>query len=295
MSAPSQTPPPCPLTPEQTAAFLADLLREDGIDPATGLGDATTEAVVPADARAEAAAVAREAMVAAGVDLALGVFRALDGDLWATAHVADGERVEPGTALFTVRGAARPILVGERTALNLLQHLSGIATLTRRYADAIAGTGAILLDTRKTIPGLRRLAKYATACGGAQNHRRDLASGIMIKDNHLVAAGGVAAALNRLPREVQLPIELECDTLTQVEAGLAAGVNRLLLDNMDLNTLSAAVELAAGRAELEASGGVTLNSIRKIAETGVDFISVGRLTQSAPAIDIGLDFTPVNR
>ncbi|MBB4211361.1 nicotinate-nucleotide pyrophosphorylase [carboxylating] [Rhodothalassium salexigens DSM 2132] len=279
-----------PLSPAETAAFVATLLREDGIDPATGRGDVTTDLAVPAAARAAASAVARETMVVAGLGLALAVFRALDPTLEIAARVRDGERLAAGETLFTVAGAARPILVGERAALNLLQHLSGIATLTRAYADAIDGTGTVLLDTRKTVPGLRRLAKYASRCGGAHNHRQGLADAILIKDNHIAAAGGVQAALDRVMAKTDLPIELECDNLDQVKTGLASGVSRLLLDNMDLSTMREAVSLAAGHVPLEASGGVTLTKIRSIAETGVDFVSVGRLTQSAHAIDIGLDF-----
>ena len=188
-------------------------------------------------------------------------------------------------------GNARAMLSAERSALNTLQHLSGIATLTRRYVDAIAGTGATLLDTRKTIPGLRVLDKYAARMGGAQNHRMRLDDGVLIKDNHVAVCGGVAQAVRAAKAaNVGLPVQVEVDRLDQIEPALAAGADRLLLDNMDDATLKQAVALVAGRVPLEASGGVNLDTIRGIAETGVDYISVGRITQSAPAVDIGLDY-----
>jgi nicotinate-nucleotide pyrophosphorylase (carboxylating) len=190
-----------------------------------------------------------------------------------------------------VKGNARAMLAAERSALNTLQHLSGIATLTRRYVDAIAGTGATLLDTRKTIPGLRALEKYATRMGGAENHRMRLDDGILIKDNHVAVCGGVAEAVRRARSAgTPLQIQVEVDSIEQIEEALAAGADRLLLDNMDPPTLRRAVELVAGRVPLEASGGVRLENIRAIAETGVDYISVGRITQSAPAVDIGMDY-----
>jgi nicotinate-nucleotide pyrophosphorylase (carboxylating) len=188
-------------------------------------------------------------------------------------------------------GNARAMLAAERAALNTLQHLSGIATLTRRYVDAIEGTGAILLDTRKTIPGLRALEKYAARMGGAQNHRMRLDDGVLIKDNHVAVAGGVGLAV-RAAKDAStgLQVQVEVDRIEQVEEALAAGADRLLLDNMDPSTLRRAVELVAGRVPLEASGGVRLETIRSIAESGVEFISVGRITQSAPAVDIGMDY-----
>jgi nicotinate-nucleotide pyrophosphorylase (carboxylating) len=185
------------------------------------------------------------------------------------------------------------MLAAERSALNTLQHLSGIATLTRRYAEAIAGTGATLLDTRKTIPGLRALDKYAARTGGAENHRMGLDDGVLIKDNHVAACGGVADAVRAAKAaSTGLPVQVEVDSVDQIEPALAAGADRLLLDNMDVATLRQAVALVAGRVPLEASGGVTFDTIRGIAETGVDYISVGRITQSAPAVDIGLDYSP---
>jgi nicotinate-nucleotide pyrophosphorylase (carboxylating) len=190
-----------------------------------------------------------------------------------------------------LEGNARAMLAAERSALNTLQHLSGIATLTRTYVDAIAGTGAVLLDTRKTIPGLRLLEKYAARMGGAENHRMRLDDGVLIKDNHVAVCGGVAEAVRRAKSaDSGLPVQVEVDRIEQIEPALTAGADRLLLDNMDPAELREAVKLVAGRVPLEASGGVTLETIRFIAETGVDYISVGRITQSAPAVDIGLDY-----
>jgi nicotinate-nucleotide pyrophosphorylase (carboxylating) len=194
--------------------------------------------------------------------------------------------------LMRLDGHARAMLAAERSALNTLQHMSGIATLTRRYADAIAGTGAVLLDTRKTVPGMRLLDKYAARMGGAQNHRMRLDDGVLIKDNHVAVRGGVAAAVEAaVAAGTGLQVQVEVDRLEQIEPALAAGADRLLLDNMQPDMLRDAVRLVAGRVPLEASGGVNLETIRAIAETGVDFISVGRITQSAPAVDIGLDYS----
>jgi nicotinate-nucleotide pyrophosphorylase (carboxylating) len=204
--------------------------------------------------------------------------------------VEEGQQVAAGTELMRLRGNARAMLTAERSALNTVQHLSGIATLTRQYVDAISGTGCTLLDTRKTIPGLRVLEKYATRMGGATNHRMGLWDAAMIKDNHVAVAGGVAEAVRRAREAGVERIILEVDSIAQIEPGLAAGASHLLLDNMDADTLRTAVALIAGRVPTEASGGVTLDSIRAKAETGVTYISVGRLTQSAPAADIGLDF-----
>jgi nicotinate-nucleotide pyrophosphorylase (carboxylating) len=204
--------------------------------------------------------------------------------------VEEGQQVAAGTDLMRLRGNARAMLTAERSALNTVQHLSGIATLTRQYVDAISGTGCTLLDTRKTIPGLRVLEKYATRMGGATNHRMGLWDAAMIKDNHVAVAGGVAEAVRRARDAGVERIILEVDSIAQIEPGLAAGASHLLLDNMDADTLRTAVALIAGRVPTEASGGVTLDSIRAKAETGVTYISVGRLTQSAPAADIGLDF-----
>jgi nicotinate-nucleotide pyrophosphorylase (carboxylating) len=255
-------------------------------------GDVTSKATIPADARFAAEIVAREPIVIAGLDLAEAFFRATDPGVGVRKSASDGDSVEKGAVMARLEGNARAMLTAERSALNTLQHLSGIATLTRRYADAIAGTGAILLDTRKTIPGLRALEKYATRMGGAQNHRMRLDDGILIKDNHVAVAGGVGAAVRAArAAEIGLQIQVEVDSIEQIEEALAAGADRLLLDNMDPETLRRAVGLVAGRVPLEASGGVRLETIRDIAESGVGFISTGRITQSAPAVDIGLDYS----
>jgi len=255
-------------------------------------GDVTSAATIAADARFTAAMNARQALVAAGVEIASAFFRALDPAVEIELLAKDGDRVEHGTTLMRLAGNARAMLAAERSALNTLQHLSGIATLTRQYVDAIEGTGAVLLDTRKTIPGLRVLEKFASRMGGAQNHRMRLDDGVLIKDNHVAVCGGVAEAVRRAKAaNTKLQVQVEVDRIDQVEAALAAGADRLLLDNMDPSMLREAVALVARRVPLEASGGVTLETIRFLAETGVDFISVGRITQSAPAVDIGLDYS----
>ena len=254
-------------------------------------GDVTSRTTIAADARFTAELVAREPIVSAGIDVAVEFFRALDESVAVQELAADGDRVEPIGLLLRLSGNARAMLAAERSALNTLQHLSGVATLTRRYVDAIEGTGAKLLDTRKTIPGLRALEKYAARMGGAENHRMRLDDGILIKDNHVAVAGGVGAAV-RAARDADpgLQVQVEVDSIEQIEEALMAGADRLLLDNMSVTALKTAVELVAGRVPLEASGGVTLETIRAIAETGVDYISVGRITQSAPAVDIGMDY-----
>jgi len=255
-------------------------------------GDVTSAATIAANARFTAAMNARQALVAAGVEIASAFFRALDPAVEIELLAKDGDRVEHGTTLMRLGGNARAMLAAERSALNTLQHLSGIATLTRQYVDAIEGTGAVLLDTRKTIPGLRVLEKYAARMGGAQNHRMRLEDGVLIKDNHVAVCGGVAEAVRRAKAaNTELQVQVEVDRLDQIEPALAAGADRLLLDNMDPQMLREAVALVARRVPLEASGGVTLETIRFLAETGVDFISVGRITQSAPAVDIGLDYS----
>ena len=255
-------------------------------------GDVTSAATIRADARFSAELAAREPIVVAGLDLAAAFFRALDEDVVIEKEASDGFAVEEGGVLLRLKGNARAMLAAERPALNTLQHMSGIATLTRRYVDAIAGTGAVVLDTRKTIPGLRAIEKYAARMGGAQNHRMRLDDGVLIKDNHVAVAGGVGPAVCAAKEaNTGLQVQVEVDRNEQIEEALAAGADRLLLDNMDLPTLRRAVELVAGRVPLEASGGVRLDTIRGIAETGVDFISVGRITQSAPAVDIGMDFS----
>jgi len=266
-------------------AFLAATLAEDLGDG----GDITSAAVIPADARFHGALVSRDDIAVAGLPIAEAFFRRLDPDAAIETLVQDGDRVPKGTTLMRIEGAARAMLTAERSALNTLQHLSGVATLARTYADAIAGTGAVLLDTRKTIPGLRALEKYATRMGGATNHRMGLWDAAMIKDNHVAVAGGVGEAVARARAAGIERIIVEVDRIDQIEPALAAGATHLLLDNMAASTLRGAVTLVGGRVPTEASGGVRLDTIRAIAQTGVTYISVGRLTQSAPAADIGLD------
>jgi nicotinate-nucleotide pyrophosphorylase (carboxylating) len=235
---------------------------------------------------------ARQEIVVAGIEIAAAFFRKLDSEVEIGLPMQDGEWAEKGATLMRLRGKARAMLTAERPALNTLQHLSGIATLTRQYVDAIDGTGTVLLDTRKTVPGLRVLDKYAARLGGAQNHRMRLDDGVLIKDNHVALCGGVAEAVRRAKRaQTGLQVQVEIDRIDQIEPALSAGADRLLLDNMDPAQLRQAVTLVAGRMPLEASGGVTLETIRFLAETGVDFISLGRITQSAPAVDIGLDYS----
>jgi len=267
-------------------AFVAATLAED----LGAIGDITSAAVIPADARFTGVMDSRDPIVVAGLDLAEAFFRALDPDVRIERLVLDGHQVTAGTELMRLEGAGRAMLTAERSALNTVQHLSGIATMTRAYVDAIAGTGTILLDTRKTIPGLRVLEKYATRMGGAQNHRMGLWDAAMIKDNHVAVAGGVAEAVRRAKVAGIAQIIVEVDRIDQIEPALAAGATHLLLDNMPPAMLREAVALVAGRVPTEASGGVNLDTIRAIAESGVTYVSVGRLTQSAPAADIGLDF-----
>jgi nicotinate-nucleotide pyrophosphorylase (carboxylating) len=267
-------------------AFIRATLAEDLGES----GDITSQAVIPAGARFRGVMDSRDAIVIAGLELAEAFFRALDADVEIEARAVDGDAVEPGAHLLRVHGSARALLTAERSALNTVQHLSGIATLTRRYVDAIAGTGAILLDTRKTIPGLRILEKNATRMGGARNHRMGLFDAAMIKDNHVAVAGGVAEAVRRAAAAGISPIIVEVDRLDQIDPALEAGAHHLLLDNMAPETLREAVRIVGGRVPTEASGGISLETIRAKAETGVTYVSVGRITQSAPAADIGLDF-----
>lgn len=254
-------------------------------------GDVTSRATIDPDARFTASMNCREPIVVAGLDIAIAFFKSLDREVRTSAAVADGDKLAAGTVLLTLEGNARAMLAAERSALNTLQHLSGVATLTRAYVDAIAATGVTLLDTRKTIPGLRLLEKYAARMGGAQNHRMRMDDGLLIKDNHVGVAGSVEAAVRAaVAASTGLQIQVEIDRISQIEPALGAGADRLLLDNMSNDELRDAVALVAGRVPLEASGGVRLDTIRAIAETGVDYISVGRITQSAPAVDIGLDY-----
>jgi nicotinate-nucleotide pyrophosphorylase (carboxylating) len=266
-------------------AFVNSTLAEDMGEG----GDITSNAVIPADARFTSVMDSRDAITVAGLPIAVAFFRRLDPSIEIDVLVAEGQSVPKGTDLMRIRGNARAILTAERSALNTVQHLSGIATMTRAYVDAIAGTGATLLDTRKTIPGLRVLEKYATRMGGATNHRMRLDDAAMIKDNHVAVAGGVDEAVRRAKAAGITRIILEVDRLSQIEPGLAAGATHLLLDNMDVPTLREAVTLVADRVPTEASGGVNLDTIHAKAATGVTYVSVGRLTQSAPAADIGLD------
>jgi nicotinate-nucleotide pyrophosphorylase (carboxylating) len=255
-------------------------------------GDVTSAATISADARFAAEMNCRQPIVVAGLEIAEAFFRELDPDMRIDRLVNEGEAIGAGTVLMRLQGNARAMLTAERSALNTLQHLSGIATMTRAYVERISGTGATLLDTRKTIPGLRVLEKYASRMGGAQNHRMRLDDGLLIKDNHVAVSGGVVEAVRAAKAaNTGLPVQVEVDRIDQIEPALRAGADRLLLDNMPPPVLREAVALVAGRVPLEASGGVNLDTIRAIAETGVNYISVGRITQSAPAVDIGLDYS----
>lgn len=270
-------------------AFVRTTLAED---MGSG-GDITSAATIPADALFEGEMASRDAISVAGLPLAEAFFRALDPGVEIEMLAADGDRVARGGVLMRLRGKARALLTAERSALNTVQHLSGVATLTRSYVDAIAGTGATLLDTRKTIPGLRVLEKYAVRMGGGTNHRMRLDDAAMIKDNHVAVAGSIGEAVRRAVSAGIAQVIVEVDRIDQIEPALEAGATHLLLDNMDPPTLRGAVTLVGGRVPTEASGGVRLDTIKAIAQTGVTYVSVGRLTQSAPAADIGLDFRAV--
>jgi len=271
------------MTPRQ---LIRAALAED-----IGTGDVTSRLTVPAGRFVHAQLVARAAGILAGIDICHQVFVALDRSVRFTPRLKDGSRYVRGQVLAEVSGRARSILAAERTALNFIQRLSGIATATRRFVDAVRGTKAVILDTRKTTPGWRALYKYAVRCGGGTNHRAGLYDMILIKDNHIAAAGSITVALERC-RSSRLPVEVETRTLAGVSEALAAGAKRILLDNMTVAQMRSAVALARGRARLEASGGVTLRNVRRIAGTGVDCISVGAITHSAPAANIALDFLP---
>ena len=275
------------------AQFVRATLDEDlGVGLPGGGRDVTSDSVIPADTRFAGVMGSRDAITVAGLPIAAAFFRALDPDMEIELLVDEGAQVGPGTDLMRITGNARAMLTAERSALNTVQHLSGIATLTRSYVDAMQGH-ATLLDTRKTIPGLRHLEKYATRMGGAQNHRMGLWDAAMIKDNHVLVAGGVGEAVRRARDAGVRHIICEVDRIDQIETALSAGASHILLDNMALDELCAAVALIAGRVPSEASGGVRLDTIAAIAATGVTYVSVGRLTQSATAADIGLDFTPL--
>ena len=273
--------------------FVRATLDEDlGVGLPGGGHDVTSESVIPANTRFAGTMDSRDGIVVAGLPIAAAFFRALDSAMQIEMLVDEGAQVGPGTDLMRIEGNARAMLTAERSALNTVQHLSGIATLTRSYVDAMKGH-ATLLDTRKTIPGLRHLEKYATRMGGARNHRMGLWDAAMINDNHVAVAGGVAEAVRRARAAGVRSIICEVDRIDQIEPALSAGTSHILLDNMTLDQLREAVALIAGRVPCEASGGVRLDTIAAIAATGVTYVSVGRLTQSAPAADIGLDFTPL--
>lgn len=275
-----------PIPNEEIAAQVAQALAED-----IGGGDLTAS-LIPASARSEARVISREAAVLCGTDWFNQVFKQLDPGIRIEWQVTDGEQVEPEQLLCTLSGPSRALLTGERTALNFLQTLSGTATLAKRYAEAVAGTGVKVLDTRKTIPGLRRAQKYAVVCGGGHNHRVGLYDGVLIKENHIVAAGSIASAVSgaRASAPEDIPVEVEVENLDEVQQALAAGADILLLDNMPTATLRQAVSLNNGQTKLEASGGITLHTIRDIAETGVDFISIGEITKQLHAIDLSMRF-----
>ncbi|HWK41092.1 MAG TPA: carboxylating nicotinate-nucleotide diphosphorylase [Croceibacterium sp.] len=275
-------------------AFVRATLDEDlGVGLPGGGHDVTAESVIPAHARFTGVMDSRDPIVVAGLPIAAAFLRALDPAMEIEILVAEGAEVTPGSDLMRLSGNARAMLTAERSALNTVQHLSGIATMTRDYVQAMGDTRCVLLDTRKTIPGLRHLEKYATRMGGAQNHRMGLWDAAMIKDNHVLVAGGVGEAVRRAREAGIASVICEVDRIDQIEPALAAGASHLLLDNMDPSTLREAVALVAGRVPTEASGGVRLDTIGAIAATGVTYVSVGRLTQSAPAADIGLDFSPL--
>lgn len=275
-------------------AFVRDTLAEDlGMGLPGGGRDVTSESVIPAEARFSGVMDSRDPIIVAGLPVAEAFFRALQPDMDIAILVEEGCAVEPGTDLMRLSGNARAMLTAERSALNTVQHLSGIATMVRDYVTAMDNPDCTLLDTRKTIPGLRHLEKYATRMGGASNHRMGLWDAAMIKDNHVLVAGSVGEAVRRAVDAGVKEIICEVDRIDQIEPALEAGATRLLLDNMEPDILREAVALVNGRVPTEASGGINLQTIKAKAATGVNYVSVGRLTQSAPAADIGLDFTPL--
>ena len=274
--------------------FVRETLAEDLGEGLPGGGhDVTSESVIPANARFSGVMDSRDAIVVAGLPVADAFFRALDPAMSIELLVEEGAEVSPGTDLMRLEGNARAMLTAERSALNIVQHLSGVATLTREYVQAMDNPACTLLDTRKTIPGLRHLEKYAVRMGGGANHRMGLWDAAMIKDNHVLVAGSVGQAVGAARAAGVKDVICEVDRIDQIEPAIAAGATRLLLDNMEPDTLREAVRIVAGRVPTEASGGINLQTIKAKAATGVDYVSVGRLTQSAPAADIGLDFTPL--
>jgi len=264
-------------------------LIEKALAEDLGPGDVTSEATIPAGSTATAAILAKQDLILAGIDIATAVFRHLDPDVQFTLFAKDGDKINAGTEIARLSGNTRALLAGERVALNLLQHLSGIATLTARYVENVKGLKAVVLDTRKTLPGLRQLEKYAVRMGGGKNHRMGLYDMILIKDNHIKAAGGITNAVaSARTKTGNLRIEVETKTLDEVREALAAKADIIMLDNMPVDVMREAVKLIAGRALAEASGNVTLETVRQIAEAGVDFVSSGSLTHSAPAADISM-------
>ncbi len=290
---PSELDHPVGLDMEDARRVIEAALAED-----VGSGDVTSTAVIPEDVRFNGLMRARHAMVIAGLPVVREVFRMVVASASFRALVTDGDEVAAGAIVAEIDGPAHGLLTAERTALNFLQTLSGIATATHQYRERIRGTGCTLLDTRKTIPGMRKLSKYATRCGGAANVRMGLFDAVLIKDNHIAVCGSLSEAVRRAklaaqganPSVGRLIVEVECDTLAQVAEAVGAGVDMVLLDNMSPDELRQAVALVGVRAKTEASGGVTLENVRAIAESGVNFVSVGRITQSAAAVDIGLDW-----
>ena len=275
------------LSRQEVDDFINRALTED-----IGRGDLTTNVTIPLGTRLKASMVARQDLVVCGLEIAMLTFKRVNAEIKVELKAKDGDKLAKGAVLATVEGDARPVLAAERTALNILQHLSGIATAVRKYVEAVDGTGCTMIDKRKTIPGLRNLAKYASFVGGARNHRIRLDDGVLIKDNHIAAAGSLTATVKRAMQGTPALtiVEVECDTLEQVKEAAESGVDMILLDNMDVEMLKKAVGSGAGRCKIECSGGVTLETVRDKAMTGVDFISSGRMTQSAPAVDIGLDW-----
>ncbi|MCI5049719.1 MAG: carboxylating nicotinate-nucleotide diphosphorylase [Rickettsiales bacterium] len=274
------------LNPEDIRRIILTALTED-----VGHGDITSKAIIQEYTETVMHLVAREPMVVCGTDVMAEVFCTVDPNCDVQVRIDEGARVEAGAVIASIMGEATAILTAERVALNLMQRMCGIATETAKYVKAVEGTSATILDTRKTMPGLRELDKYAVRVGGGSNHRMRLDDAVLIKDNHIAIAGSVAEALRRVSASVPATtkVEVECDRLEQVKDALEHGARMILLDNMSLDELSQAVKLSAGKAKLEASGGVTLETVRAIAETGVDFISVGRITHSVRNLDIGLD------
>lgn len=276
--------------PNRTEAIRTQVMF--ALDEDIGDGDLTAE-LIPEEARSEARVISRQQAVICGQEWFDEVFAQLDEDIRIKWQVKDADRVEPDQLLCTLSGSSRALLTGERTALNFLQTLSGTATLASRYAEAIAGTGVKVLDTRKTIPGLRLAQKYAVTCGGCHNHRIGLYDGVLIKENHIAAAGSIAAAVEKARQTApsDIPVEVEVENLDELEQALAAGADILLLDNMSPALLRQAVDINKGRAKLEASGGITLQTIHNVAETGVDYISVGEITKELHAVDLSMRFS----